>query len=443
MPSPTTVLLLAAGLALGLAWLLLRAQASQQGHRRLAVGLVVGSQLLPTLLLALGVLDPRSATGLGLFVLGAGVVEAAFVPKSGLQRYPVWPRRAWAALWLAVVSIQLLALLVGSWPYLPQLSLFAGLGVLWWVRIDRNLVERGITPVWTTFAGLMLLLLPFGLMEGTGSGGSGEALDVDSPYWNPALSAMGLDARWSGMFAHPNALGAFSAMGIGLALAGTRLSWPLLGLSTPLLLASSSRTAGLAALLGTVAYVVLQGKLRLRLGVVVAAGLVGWVTIQSLATDSNAATGTGRYEVWASVPRLLGSDWLWGLGGPGAGADLVESGLLPPWAARLHSIVFEHLLYSGVLGLLFVLILMLSLLLSVRGERGGIPLFLVVLTLALGDNYAHLFELTMGVVGYVAVIAVCTPEPINGAQGSQGGRVGAEWGFGSQMNGDSSAAEVA
>jgi apolipoprotein N-acyltransferase len=71
--------------------------------------------------------------------------------------------------------------------------------------------------------------------------------------------------------------------------------------------------------------------------------------------------------------------------------------------------VFEHLLFSGVLGLTFVLILLLTLLASVLGERRGIPLFLVVLTLALGDNYAHLFDLTMGVLGYVAVIAVCTP----------------------------------
>lgn len=407
MLTPTTAMLLASALVAGIAWLLFRTQATQESHRRVAVALVAASMLLPAFLLALGVIDLRTSTLVGLLILTASVVEAGLVSRRGIPSYPLWPSRAWVVLWLALAVIHVLALLVGDWPYIPQYALFAGVGVLWWVRVDRHLVERGITPVWITFAGLMLLLLPTGILDGTGSGDAQEVINADSPYWNPVLSVLGLDTRWTGMFAHPNALGAFAAMGIGLALVRTQLSWPALGLSTILLLASSSRTAGIAALLGAVAYLAVHGKLRLRLGVVIAAALVGIVTIQSLATDSNVDTGTGRYEVWGSVPGLLGNDWLWGMG-PEASTALVRRGLLPEWAARLHSVLFEHLLYSGVLGLSVVLLLLTVLAISALKERLSLPLLLVVLTLAIGDNYAHLFQMTFGVLGYVAVIATCT-----------------------------------
>lgn len=409
MPGLPAVLPLAAALAMGFAWVLFRAQASQQSHRLLAAALVPVSMLLPNLLLALGLITLRSATGVGLVVLAAAVVEAALVSRGGLEKYPPTSRRAWAALWIAVAGVHLLLLLQGVWPYLPQLSLFAALGVLSWIRVDRALVERGVAVVWTAFAGLMLALLPFGVLDGTAAQEPIEALSQESPYWSPVLSAFGLDTRWAGMFPHPNALGAFAAMGVGIALSGSRVAWPLLGLSTPLLLLSLSRTAGLAALVGALAYAVIKGRQRARTGVMLVAALVGWITLQSLARDSNVATGTGRFEVWASVPNLLGSDWLWGLGGPAGGESLVQSGLLPAWAARLHSVLFEHLLYSGVLGLALVVVLMLLLFATAARNKSGLPLFLTVLVLALGDNYANLFQLTLGVLGYVAVIGVCTP----------------------------------
>jgi len=420
MLTPGSTLLLAAALGLGLSWALFRGYASRESHRRLAVALVAASLLLPQFLLALGVVSPRSATGVGLIVLSAGVAEAALMSGRGREPYPVWPRRAWAALWFAVLTIQFLAMLKGTWPYLPQLSLFAGLSVMWWVRIDSELVERGIQPVWIIFGGAMLALLPFGILDGANSDGVTESLDEASPYWNSALSVLGLDARWSGMFAHPNALGAFAALGVGFALSRSRFSWPLLLLSTPLLLASSSRTAGIAVFAGAIAYVVIKGRIRLRLGILVAAALVGVITYQSLSRDQNAATGTGRFEVWELVPGLLGPDWLWGLG-PEAGPALVHSGLLPSWAARLHSVVFEHLLYSGVLGLACVLLLLLALIAAAFYNRDGLPLLLVVGTLALGDNYANLFQLTLGVLGYVAVLATCTPASGRAVAREQGG----------------------
>ena len=71
--------------------------------------------------------------------------------------------------------------------------------------------------------------------------------------------------------------------------------------------------------------------------------------------------------------------------------------------------VFEHLLYSGVLGLASILLLLSMLAAVVINNRDGLPLLFVVVTLALGDNYAHLFQLTLGVLGYVAVIAAGTP----------------------------------
>lgn len=403
-----SALLLAAALGLGLSWALFRGYASSESHRRLAVALTAAALLLPRFLMALGVVSPRSATGVGLIVLSAAVLEAALMSGRGMQPYPVWPRRAWAALWFAVLTIHFLAILKGSWPYLPQLSLVAGLGVMWWVRIDRELVERGIEPIWTIFSGAMLILLPFGVLDGANSGEVTESISEASPYWNSALSVLGLDARWSGMFAHPNALGAFSALGVGFALSRARVSWRLLVLSTPLLLVSSSRTAGIAAVAGAIAYAVIKGKIRVRLGVLVAAVLVGVITFQSLARDANAATGTGRLEVWRTISGLLGPDWLWGLG-PEAGPALVQSGLLPSWAAHLHSVVFEHLLYSGVLGLASVLLLFFMLAAAVFNDRDGLPLLLVVGILALGDNYAHLFQFTLGVLGYAAVIAACTP----------------------------------
>lgn len=401
-------LLLAGALGLVLSWALVRGYASRESHRRLAVALVVASLLLPQFLLALGVVSPRSATVVGLIVLSAGVVEAALMSSWGRQPYPIWPRRVWAALWFAVLTIHFLAILKGTWPYLPQLSLFAGLGVMWWVRIDRELVERGIQPVWMIFAGAMLVLLPVGILDGANLGEVTESLDEASPYWNSALSVLGLDARWSGMFPHPNGLGAFAALGVGFALSRARVSWPLLVLSTPLLLVSSSRTAGIAAVAGAIAYAVIKGKIRVRLGVLAAAVLIGVTTFQSLARDANAATGTGRLEVWRTVPGLLGPDWLWGLG-PEAGPALVQSGLLPTWAAHPHSVVFEHLLYSGVLGLACVLLLFFMLAAAAIHNTDGLPLLLVVVTLALWDNNGDLFQLTLGVLGYVAVVAACTP----------------------------------
>ena len=189
VPGLPALLPLAAALAIGFAWVLFRAQASQQSHRLLASALVPVSMLLPSLLLALGLVTLRSATGVGLVVLAAAVVEAAFVGRGDLEKYPPVSRWAWVALWIAVVGIHLLLMIQGVWPYLPQLSLFAALGVLWWIGVDRELVERGVAVVWAAFAGLMLALLPLGVLDGTAAQEPIEALSLDSPYWNPVLAA--------------------------------------------------------------------------------------------------------------------------------------------------------------------------------------------------------------------------------------------------------------
>ena len=130
--------------------------------------------------------------GSGSSSMAAAVVEAGLASRMEIQTYPVWPRRAWGSLWLTVVTIQLLALLKGSWPYLPQLSLLAGLGVLWWVRIDRDLLQRAFIPVWVFFSAAMLVLLPVGLLDGSTSVEVTEPLSESSPYWNSALSVFGL-----------------------------------------------------------------------------------------------------------------------------------------------------------------------------------------------------------------------------------------------------------
>src|SRR5690606_13559956 len=103
--------------------------------------------------------------------------------------------------------------------------------------------------------------------------------------------------------------------------------------------------------------------------------------------------------------------------GPEAREGLVATGRLPAWAGRLHSVVFEHLLFSGVIGVTSVLLLLgILVVTAMGGDKAGLPPLIVVATLALGDNNAHLFNLTMGVLGFVAVIAASTPAH------SQGGR---------------------
>lgn len=424
MPIATEALLLASCLGLSGVWLAGRVRASAWSRRRMAVSLVVGSMFLPSLLSALGLLQPGMATLVGLLILVAAIAEGAMVPRRELSRIPAWPRRAWIALGLAVLTIHLLALFLGSWPYLPQYALFAVLLLLWWVRIDREMVVRGIQPVWLVFTALMIVLLPFGVLGNQQEIDSLNALTEASPYWNPLFSVLGLEGRWSGMFTHPNALGAFAAMGFGLALVGKRVAWPLLVMSVPLLLVSASRTAGLAAIGGALIFSVLRQAQNsdlkstpkevarsqwVRVGALLAVGVVGLVTWQSLARDAYAKTGTGRLGVWETVPGLLGRNWLWGLG-PEAREALVASGRLPAWAGRLHSVVFEHLLFSGVIGVTAVLLLLGILVVTALGDdKGGLPLLVVTATLALGDNYAHLFNLTMGVLGFVAVIASSTP----------------------------------
>lgn len=411
----SSLLPLAAAASLCWAWVLVRARATQWSHRRLAAALVPTAMLLPHLVLSLGLVGVRSATGVGLAALIVAVIEAVFVDRRRLPAYQGVVRNAWLALWIAVAGVHLLLLIRGVLPGLAQLHLFVGIGVLCWIRIDRELIEHGVAVVWTAFAGIMLALLPFGLLDASAVQESTLGITIDpaqsenSPYWNPVWSILGIQSRWSGMFTHPNALGAFAAMGVALALSGRRVAWPLLVLSTPLLFASASRTAGIAAAAGALSYVLIKGKLKSRLGVGAAAGALALVTVQSLAKDTQVLGGTGRVEIWKSVPSLLGTDWLSGIGGPQAGVQLVEAGLLPSWAARLHSVVFEHLLYSGVVGLVLVLVLILMLGRAAWNVRVAIPLFVVVLILALGDNYGDIFQMTMGVLGYITVIAVCTP----------------------------------
>ena len=193
MRTLTSALLFAAALGVGLSWALFRGYASRESHRRLAVAFVAASLLLPSFLVGLGVVSLRMATGVELIVMAAAVVEAALMSRRGIQPYPVWPRRAWAAVWLAVLTIHFLAILKGSWPYLPQVSLVAGLGVMWWVRIDRELVERGLAPVWTVFSGAMVVLLPFGVLDRANWGEVTESLSEASPLLE--LSLVGLRAR--------------------------------------------------------------------------------------------------------------------------------------------------------------------------------------------------------------------------------------------------------
>ena len=135
--------------------------------------------------------------------------------------------------------------------------------------------------------------------------------------------------------------------------------------------------------------------------------------------DSPVARQRQRCSDWDRAFRGLGvgpSKTCWGLTGAGAweGRRRVrvwfEAVCCLRGRPRLHSVVFEHLLYSGVIGLVLVLVMILTLLGTVLSGRTAPPsLPGCGCPCTRRQPWKRRFQLTFGALGYATVIAVSTP----------------------------------
>lgn len=181
----------------------------------------------------------------------------------------------------------------------------------------------------------------------------------------------------------------------------------LLVTSVVLLATASSRTAAMAATAAMFVFALMLGSRAGRaLAILVGGSTAAWV-LQSLLMDESARDGVGRFAVWASVPGLVSGNWVLGLG-PDAGLDLAANGLLPSWAAHVHNLVLENLLLRGIVGVALICVFVVALVRAAVFGRHGIPLLVVVLVLATGDNIGWLDALLLGCLPYACIIALGT-----------------------------------
>jgi hypothetical protein len=389
-----------------LLWMAFRTQRTCTDRRRWATVSLSLSVLLPSLLVSLLFVSLRTAAILTLALLGAAILEALMIGDRG-SKLPPRVRAYWIALISAVGGFAVIDSLYGALPEWPAVLLLVAFCLAAYIRVDRASLEAAITPVWEVFSAFMLVSLPFSLLSTDGwIQGNANSVETtgDDSYRNSLWALLGVDERWSGIFSHPNTLGAFSAIGIAISLAGERVRARLLVLSFPLLAASSSRTAAAAALATACVFLLQKGAWRWKwpvAGVVVLASLA---VLRTALLDGSYATGTGRYDVWGGVIAEVSGSWLLGLGPEGA-RDLIAVGVLPGWAVSPHSIWLKALLTAGVVGVL------LTLLVFVAGFRlrAGRPLLAALVVLSAFDNTADLRGWSVGSLALIALAASATP----------------------------------
>lgn len=405
--SPATLLPLAAAASALWLWVAVRLHASIDSRRRWALGMTLASLLLPGTLVALGAIDLQAGTALELGALLVAIVEAAQIRRADLKPVPSVVRHYWVAVTAACAGIATLGMLHGVGPGQSTIQALLAFAIAAYIRVDQDLLASTIVPVWTTATFAMIAVAPFDLLSSDawrdGSLGT-QSTELADAYNTPILAWFGLDDRWSGIFAHANGLGAFAAVGIGLALVARPPRTTLMLGSIVLLGLCASRGSTLAAMAGAIVYVVGRGSRRARvITLVVSLPVVAWVA-SSVLSDRSYATGTGRVDVWRSLPSLLGESWITGLG-PNAGSELVAQGRLPPWAASLHSVWAESLLTVGILGVLA----MAWVYVAALRIRPALPLTAVAIVLGALDTYMYVTIFSVGAMAYIAIAACGVP----------------------------------
>lgn len=410
--SPALLLPLAAvGSALWL-WVALRLQVTSDSRRRWALAMILAGLLLPNALLALGLIDLWVATALTFSLLLVAGVEAAQIRRADLAPLPSPTRQYWVAVLVACAGTAALGLLHGVGPAQTTIQALLAFVIAAYIRVDQSLLSSTVVPIWTTATLAMIALAPLGLLSPDAwrvKSTAEQTTELADAYNTPILAWFGLAERWTGIFPHPNALGAFAAVGVGLALVVRPPRTTLMLGSIVLLGLSASRGSALAAMVGAIVYVIGRGSRRARIAtLVVSVPVVAWVT-SSILSDGSYATGTGRVDVWRSVPGLLGGSWITGLG-PLAGTELAEQGRLPSWAAMLHSVWADSLLTVGIVGVLLVAWVYIA---ALR-IRPALPLTAAALVLGALDTYMYVTLFTIGSIVYLAIGACGVPgrEPV-------------------------------
>ncbi len=175
--------------------------------------------------------------------------------------------------------------------------------------------------------------------------------------WIPELAG---EFRWEGMFGDPNNSGFIAAFlyVYGLTIR-SRWKWPLIVIGVVVLVLSESRSAVLAAIIGSLTLLALQPGVRSLFsskwtysGALLAISSLLVVTV--LAIDP---TFNGRIPIWSASIDLLRTNLLLGIGSPGF-ESAAKSGAIPWGNSDGHSILIDTLVRLGLLPFILVILLM-------------------------------------------------------------------------------------